>query len=74
MTDEMDPAERVARMVEDARRRREKQAEDRTAFAAARTAGLRRRHAAKLARLRGDVTDPTSLDQVEDDDPGPTAA
>lgn len=74
MTDPMDPAERVARLVEDARRRREKQADDRAAFAAARAAGLRRRHAQKLARLRGDVTDPASLDQVEDDDPGPAAA
>jgi len=67
----MNAEERIAAMVEDARRRREQDAETRAQFAAARTAGLRRRHAAKLARLRGDATDPASL---PDDDPGPTAA
>ncbi|MDI2127948.1 hypothetical protein [Yinghuangia seranimata] len=68
------PDDRVARMVEDARRRREQQTADRAAFAAARAAGLRSRHAQKLARLRGDLTDPESLDEPDDDDPGPTPA
>lgn len=72
MTDPMDPEQRVRQLVEQARRRREQDREVRAEFAAARTAGLRRRHAEKLARMRGDVTDPASL--PEDDDPGPTAA
>lgn len=46
------PDDRIRQLVDDARRRREQRAADRSAFAAARTAGLRRRHAAKLARLR----------------------
>ncbi|WP_436788230.1 hypothetical protein [Yinghuangia sp. YIM S10712] len=60
----MDADTRIARMVDDARRRRERQAQVRAEFAAARAAGLRRRHARKLARLLAE--DP--------DDHGPTAA
>lgn len=74
MTDEMDPAERVRRLVDEARRRREKHKRVRAEFDAARAAGLRRRHATKLARLRvADVDDHLDDDQDHDDD-GPTAA
>ncbi|MCF2526750.1 hypothetical protein [Yinghuangia soli] len=58
-----DADDRVRRLVEQARRRREREAEDRAAFAAARTAGLRRRHAQKLTRNQEtrmtDHADPT---------------
>lgn len=70
MTDPMDPAERIRELVEQARRKREQNRGVRAQFAAARAAGLRRRHAAKLRRLRGDVTD---LESLPDDD-GPSAA
>ncbi|WTW96163.1 hypothetical protein OG216_23565 [Streptomycetaceae bacterium NBC_01309] len=69
MTD-LDPEQRVRQLVEQARLRREQDREVRAAFSVARAAGLRRRHQAKLARLRGDVTD---LESLPEDD-GPTAA
>lgn len=50
MTDPTDADDRIRELVEQARLRREKNREVRAQFAAARTAGLRRRHAAKLAR------------------------
>lgn len=74
MTNPMDPDDRVHQLVEQARLRREQDREVRAQFATARTAGLRRRHAQKLARLRGDIVDPASLDGPEGDDAGPDAA